>query len=111
MKTMSLINYFLSFLGLPDVYASFRNFTLPKEYSSSEMFVEDETYNPCQMYALKDTESTGSCRVESFDNTTTIDCQSFVYDTSLFPETLTTKLDLVRLPMFLIFYEHFSIVN
>ena len=98
MKTMSLINYFLSFLGLPDVYASFRNFTLPKEYSSSEMFVEDETYNPCQMYALKDTESTGSCRAESFDNTTTIDCQSFVYDTSLFPETLTTKLDLVRLP-------------
>ena len=62
------------------------------------MFVEDETYNPCQMYALKDTESTGSCRAESFDNTTTIDCQSFVYDTSLFPETLTTKLDLVRLP-------------
>ena len=106
---MSLINYFLSFLGLPDVYASFRNFTLPKEYSSSEMFVEDETYNPCQMYALKDTESTGSCRAESFDNTTTIDCQSFVYDTSLFPETLTTKLDLVRLPMFLIFYEHLAL--
>ena len=98
MKTVSFINYSLSFLGLPDVYASFRNFTLPKEYSSSEMFVEDETYNPCQMYALKDTESTGSCRAESFDNTTTIDCQSFVYDTSLFPETLTTKLDLVRLP-------------
>ena len=110
MKRISFI-FFLSFLGLPDVYASFRNFTLPKEYSSSEMFVEDETYNPCQMYALKDTESTGSCRAESFDNTTTIDCQSFVYDTSLFPETLTTKLDLVRLPMFLIFYEHFSIVN
>ena len=61
------------------------------------MFVEDETYNPCQMYALKDPESTGSCRAESFDNTTTIDCQSFVYDSSLFPETLTTKLDLVRL--------------
>ena len=73
------------------------------------MFVEDETYNPCQMYALKDTESTGSCRAESFDNTTTIDCQSFVYDTSLFPETLTTKLDLVRLPMFLIFYEHLAL--
>ena len=75
------------------------------------MFVEDETYNPCQMYALKDPESTGSCRAESFDNTTTIDCQSFVYDTSLFPETLTTKLDLVRLHTYLIFYEHFSIVN
>ena len=59
------------------------------------MFVEDETFNPCQMYALKDAQTTGSCSPESFDVNSTVNCQSFVYDTSVFPETLTTIHDLV----------------
>lgn len=44
------------------------------------------------MYAKK----MDHCDAESFDNKTIVACQSFVYDQSLFPETLTTKLDLVR---------------
>ena len=48
------------------------------------------------MYALKNDQTTmGSCTPESFDNTSIVECQSFVYDTSLFSETLATKLDLV----------------
>ena len=72
------------------------------------MFLKEENFDPCQMYALKDTQTTGSCDAESFDNATTTDCQSFVYDTSLFPETLTTKLDLVR---FLINHAHCPITT
>ena len=84
------------FPGIPYLNASFQNFTLPREYSSSEMFVEDEKFNQCQMYALKNTEITDSCVPESFDNPTIVQCQSFVYDTSLFPETVTTKFNLVN---------------
>ena len=63
---------------------------------SSEIFVDDEKFNPCQMYALKETQASDSCTPDSFDNSTIVECQTFVYDTLLFPETLTTKLDLVR---------------
>ena len=48
------------------------------------------------MYALKETQASDSCTPDSFDNSTIVECQTFVYDTLLFPETLTTKLDLVR---------------
>ena len=35
------------------------------------------------------------CIPEAFDNFSTISCDSYVYDTSLFPETFTISLDLV----------------
>ena len=85
----------MHFLGSADIDASYRNFSLPREYSSNDMFLKDENFDPCQMYALKDSQNLGSCDAESFNTSKTIECQSFVYDTSLFPETLTTKLDLV----------------
>ena len=76
--------------------------TLPKEYSSSEMFGNDEKFNPCKMYALHETgidsENSGinaACYSESFDNGTVMACESYVYDTSIFPETLTTSFNLV----------------
>ena len=75
------------FLGSPDIDASYRNFSLPREYSSNDMFLKEENFDPCQMYALKDSQNLGSCDAESFNTSKTIECQSFVYDTSLFPET------------------------
>ena len=76
--------------------------TLPKEYSSAEMFGNDEKFNPCKMYALHETgidsENSGingACHSESFDNGTVMACDSYVYDTSIFPETLTTSFNLV----------------
>ena len=73
--------------------------TLPKEYSSGEMFGNDEKFDPCKMYALHeagiDSENSGICHLESFDNGTVMACESYVYDTSIFPETLTTSFNLV----------------
>ena len=66
-KDFLLLN---KFLGIPDIDAPFQNFTLPQEHLSTEIFLADEKFNSWKMYA-------------------------FVYDTSLFSETLATKLDLV----------------
>ena len=84
-----------------DIDASFQKYALPKEYSSSEMFGNDEKFDPCQMYAIneevnwKNSEAFGFCQSESFDNSTIMACESYVYDRSIFPETLTTSFDLV----------------
>ena len=45
-----------------------------------------------------DSENSGinvACHSESFDNSTVMACESYVYDTSIFPETLTTSFNLV----------------
>ena len=84
-----------------DIDASFQKYALPKEYSSSEMFGNDEKFDPCQMYGindgvdLKNSEDLGFCQSDSFDNSTIMACESYVYDRSIFPETLTTSFDLV----------------
>lgn len=67
------------------------DFALPKEYSSTEMFTTAD-HDPCHMYQ---NDGSGTCSAEAFDNTSTVACESYVYDRNLFPETLTTKLDLV----------------
>ena len=76
--------------------------TLPKEYSSGEMFGNDEKFDPCKMYALHETGIVSEnsitnvqCHSESFDNGTVMACESYVYDKSIFPETLTTSFNLV----------------
>ena len=37
------------------------------------------------------------CQSESFDNGSAIACESYVYDTSIFPETLTSSFNLVSI--------------
>ena len=54
-KDFLLLN---KFLGIPDIDAPFQNFTLPQEYLSTEIFLADEKFNPCQMYALKNDQTT-----------------------------------------------------
>ena len=77
---------------------------MPKEYSSGEMFGNDEKFDPCKMYALHETGIdsgnsgiNGACHSESFDNGTVMACESYIYDTSIFPETLTTSFNLVSI--------------
>ena len=43
----------------------------------------------------KPLEDNPSCQAGSFDNTSLVPCESYVYDRTLFPETLTTHLNLV----------------
>ena len=74
--------------------APFVDYSLPKAYGSSEMLREDEPFNPCQMYDVRD-KNTATCSPLSFDNSSVIGCNKYVYDTSEMIETLTTKLNLV----------------
>ena len=51
-------------------------------------------FDPCQMYdVINETKLT--CAASSFDNSSIIKCNKFVYETFEFTETLTTKLNLV----------------
>ena len=73
--------------------SSFIEFALPPSKSDSGMFEEDSQYDSCSMFQNLDS---STCHPDLFDNATTILCQSYVYETSLFPETLTTEFNLVR---------------
>ena len=78
--------------------AEFVQHAFPKEYGSSEMFREDESFDPCRRYELlNETLGLGqeTCSAASFQNATAVKCDAYVYDTSVFTETLTTKFDLV----------------
>ena len=70
---------------------SYLEFAIPLK-SASGLFDQDANYDSCSMYQVLDSTS---CHPVSFDNATLDQCQSYVYDTSLFTETLTTKFDLV----------------
>jgi hypothetical protein len=75
-----------------DIDTIYKKFALPTDHKATDMFIAEESFDPCNMYESTDP---GSCSADSFDNSTSVPCESFVYDLSLFPETLTTKLDLV----------------
>ena len=71
-------------------------YALPTKYGSSEIFREDEKFDPCRMYEfVGNKEEPEACSAQSFNNATVLKCDDFVYDTSVFTETLTTKFDLV----------------
>ena len=68
------------------------------------MFGNNEKFDPCKMYALHETGIVSEnsitnvqCHSESFDNGTVMACESYVYDKSIFPETLTTSFNLVSI--------------
>ena len=70
--------------------ADFLEFSVPREHSSTEIFTTAK-FDPCHVYKSK----TGSCSKNGFDNSSIETCEAYVYDESIFPETLTTELDLV----------------
>ena len=95
------LNFLCQSISLLFIVLGIYNFE-SKGYSSGEMFGNDEKFDPCKMYALHETgiDSENSitnvqCHSESFDNGTVMACESYVYDTTIFPETLTTSFNLV----------------
>ena len=64
---------------------SYLKFAIPLK-SASGLFGQDANPDSCSMYQLLDSTS---CNPGSFDNATLDQCQMFLYDTSLFTETLT----------------------
>ena len=58
----------------------------------AEMLKEDELYDSCQRYGRKDI---NTCNSESFNQTSTEKCETFIYDTSVVIESFTTKFNLV----------------
>ena len=81
-----------------EIEAAFVKYAIPTEYGSSEMFREDESFDPCKMYLSNFTsviQDIKACSPLAFDNSTVVPCDKFVYDKSVFIATLTTELDLV----------------
>jgi MFS family permease len=56
------------------------------------MLKEDESFDPCLRYSVNDH---GRCDVGSFNKSNIEVCETFIYDTSVVEESLTTKFNLV----------------
>ena len=74
-------------------HEAWTKFALPGTSSFEDNPKPMEETSQCTMFAVKD-EAKG-CLPESFDHTTVQPCKSYVYDRSIFRETLATELDLV----------------
>ena len=89
---------------------NYTSFALPPQSSNTEVFDESSDFDSCKMYPKKITSTNDLCIPESFDNFSTISCDSYVYDTSLFPETFTISLDLVSKYMRELFQKRIIII-
>lgn len=76
------------------IHSEFVNYALPKEYGSSEILREDEKFNPCKRFEVVD-DSVTTCAASSFNSSSSVSCDQWVYDTTEFVETLTTHSNLV----------------
>ena len=79
------------------IQTDFIQYALPIEYGSNEIFREDENFDPCHMFEKAESNETtrNSCNANDFFNSSIVRCNGYVYDTSVFEQTLTTKFDLV----------------
>ena len=76
--------------------ADFTSFALPlntKETKEGELFLQAGEYDDCHMLAPMGDEK---CDENSFSNVS-VNCKTFVYDRTIFEETLTSQFNLVRL--------------
>ena len=72
---------------------SYMKYATPKDYTSIEIVTQAEKFDPCHRYPTRNDDET--CHETSFDNTTILECDRYVYDRSLFTETLASQFDLV----------------
>ena len=72
--------------------APWLNFTIP-ESDSNNFLKEEDDLAKCKMYRA--VPGSTKCERDSFDTNSTVPCDRFVYDTSVFDETAVTVLDLV----------------
>jgi hypothetical protein len=75
------------------VNASFVSFAVPMEHNAKEFVTDGSHFDPCSVY--KPIDPLGGCTPENFNTTNKTICDEFVYDYSIYAETLTTKLNLV----------------
>ena len=58
--------------------------------------VEDNLNTECKFYEFKaGSPIGGGCEADMFDKSKTVPCESYVYDRSIFDETLVSEFDLV----------------
>ena len=77
--------------------ANFTKFALPlttQETKEGELFLQAGKFDDCQMLAPMPGDET--CDENSFSNVS-VNCETFVYDRTIFEETLTSQFNLVRL--------------
>jgi hypothetical protein len=77
----------------PLVNASFVSFAVPEEHNAKEFVTDGSPFDPCSAYQPID--PNGGCTPENFETSNATTCDQFVFDHSVYAETLTTKLDLV----------------
>lgn len=71
------------------------NFTIPEGNETDQLVQEVAPWDQCRHFRAVDPDG-GSCEASNFDSDNATTCESgFVFDDSVFPETLSTKLDLV----------------
>ncbi len=67
-------------------------FAIPENINKESFLKEDQEMDKCNAYEVAP--GATECKEDSFLNTT-VPCQHFVYDRTIFKETITTQLDLV----------------
>ena len=68
------------------------NFSIPKS-DKNNFLKEEEDFDKCKMYQAKP--GSTKCLRDSFNINSTVTCNQYVYDASIFEETASTVLDMV----------------
>ncbi len=69
-------------------------FAIPPNDAMESFLKRDQEMSKCQMYQVR-RDGTGVCSEDSFNTSSRVPCTEYVYDRSVFEETITTELDLV----------------
>ena len=77
----------------PLVNETWTDIAIPKVEAVEGLFSSRGATEECAMFRVLD--DRGDCSPDNFDRNVTVECQEYVYDSSVFEETLATKLNLV----------------
>lgn len=75
------------------VDANWTKFALPLQIEANEFLSKAAEIDSCHRFEFFSPD--GECKVENFNKDNILPCDSWVYDESEFPETLSTKINLV----------------